>query len=60
MYKCSKCGTLVLVIAGKVIKPCKCDAPVVAEMSASAKGVSSVNKEKAGDTWQDSATSKTS
>ena len=59
MYKCSKCGVPVLVIAGKVIKPCKCDAPIVAEMSASAKGISSVNKEKVGDAWQDSTTSKT-
>ena len=58
MYKCSNCGVPVIVIAGKVIKPCQCDAPIIADMSASAKGVSSVNKETAGDTWQDSKTSK--
>ena len=42
---CSKCGTKALVRDGKVIKACHCDAPIVAEMKATAKGTASVNQQ---------------
>lgn len=44
MYKCSKCGLGVIVIEGKTIKACKCEAPVIAEMNTKLKGVANVNK----------------
>jgi len=40
VYKCSKCGLAVIVTNTKVIKACNCDAPIVAEASATAKGTS--------------------
>lgn len=41
MYRCSKCNLAVIVLPnGEKIKPCKCDAPIIAEMVASAHGKS--------------------
>jgi hypothetical protein len=37
-YKCSNCQLGVIVLDDEIIKACKCDAPIVAEMSATAKG----------------------
>ena len=38
-YKCSKCGIAVIVIPNEEpIKPCKCDAPITAEASATTQG----------------------
>lgn len=37
-YKCKKCGLGVIVTKEKVIKACKCEAPVVADMTAVASG----------------------
>lgn len=35
MYKCSKCNLAVIVLPNtEPIKACKCDAPIIAEMSA--------------------------
>ena len=42
-YKCSKCEMLVIVLNGNVIKACKCEAPIVVEIEAVAKGKSKVN-----------------
>lgn len=42
MYHCSKCKLAVIVREGEIIKACKCDAPVVAEMSAEATGYGGV------------------
>lgn len=44
MYVCSKCGLVVIIIEGKTIKACKCDAPIIAEMITKLKGVANVNK----------------
>lgn len=38
-YQCSKCSLAVLVQDGHVIKACKCDAPIAANMTATVKGV---------------------
>ena len=38
MYRCSRCNLAVIVAAGEVIKACNCDAPVIAEASASVVG----------------------
>ena len=38
-YKCKKCNLSVIVINDKIIKACKCDAPIVANIEASAKGI---------------------
>jgi hypothetical protein len=35
MYKCSKCGLAVIVTTGiEPIKACKCEAPIIADMTA--------------------------
>jgi hypothetical protein len=41
-YKCSKCNMPVVVINDKVIKVCKCEAPIIAEISATATGKGNV------------------
>lgn len=38
-HRCSGCNRAVAVVDGEIIKACRCDAPVVGEMSATAKGV---------------------
>jgi hypothetical protein len=38
-YTCSKCGLAVIVFNGEVIKACHCEAPIIANMKATAKGV---------------------
>lgn len=38
LYTCSACKLGVLVIDGKVIKGCTCEAPVAGNMSATVKG----------------------
>lgn len=38
---CSNCKIKVLVVDGKVLKPCSCNAPIIAEMSAKAEGKAS-------------------
>jgi len=40
MYVCSKCGLGVIIMEGKTIKACKCEAPIIAEMATKLKGVS--------------------
>lgn len=46
MYSCKKCGLGVIVVSGKIIKACKCVAPVVADMSAKAEGKGGVKQAK--------------
>lgn len=46
MYKCKGCGLVVVVIDGNIIKPCKCNDGVVAELNAGLKGLSYVNRDK--------------
>ena len=42
-YKCGKCGIAVIVTPDKeVIKPCKCEASVIAELSATTQGIGGV------------------
>lgn len=41
-YHCAKCNLAVLVHGENVIRGCKCDAPVVANMQAKAHGSSSM------------------
>jgi len=41
-YSCSGCGLSVIIYQGETIKACKCDAPIVANMSASAHGVGGI------------------
>lgn len=42
-YFCKQCGLAVIVTkGGKIIRACKCDAPVIAGMSATATGESKV------------------
>jgi len=43
-YKCSKCELAVIVTGEEMIKACTCDAPVTAEMSATAKGTGGVDQ----------------
>lgn len=38
LYTCSACKLAVLVLDGKVIKGCTCEAPVAANMSATVRG----------------------
>ena len=38
MYKCKKCGLGVVVTKEATIKACKCKAPIVCDMSATATG----------------------
>jgi hypothetical protein len=42
MY-CSKCKIQVVIINGVVITPCKCNAPVIADIGVKLKGVANVN-----------------
>lgn len=42
MYKCANCGIAVIVIEGKIIKVCNCNSGVIAELSATATGKSTV------------------
>lgn len=43
MYRCSECGLSVAITPeGEKIKACKCEAPIIAEMSATATGKSSL------------------
>ena len=49
-YVCSKCGLSVVVITDEnlkteMVKACMCDAPVVADMSATAYSVSSMGEQ---------------
>jgi hypothetical protein len=41
-YHCSKCGLAVIIIGEKILKPCQCEASIVAEMSGEAKGVGGI------------------
>lgn len=41
-YKCSKCNLSVIVIDNNVIVACKCNAAIVAEISAISNGISSI------------------
>lgn len=41
-YQCAKCGLGVFVHGENVIKACKCDAAILANMQATARGSSSV------------------
>jgi hypothetical protein len=41
-YHCEECGLAVIVTGGVAIKACNCVAPIIAEMSATAEGKSSV------------------
>lgn len=43
-YICSKCKITVLVIENEIITPCKCQAPIVAEISAVAIGSGKLKK----------------
>lgn len=43
-YICSECKIVVLVIEGEAITPCKCDAPIIAEISAIAYGAGVVKE----------------
>ncbi len=45
--KCSKCGLGVIVLNGKTITACKCNAPVVADIAAVATGSGNLNQGKA-------------
>lgn len=42
MYTCSKCKLKVIVIGKEVIKVCTCNAPIVAEATATTKGAGGV------------------
>jgi hypothetical protein len=43
-YKCSECELAVIVLEGEEpIKACTCEAPIIAEISATAIGVSNLN-----------------
>lgn len=42
-YQCSKCSLAVLVHGENVIKACKCDAPILANMEATMKGTGGVS-----------------
>jgi hypothetical protein len=44
-YHCSKCGLAVIVIEEKTLKPCQCDATIVAEMEGEAKGTGKLETE---------------
>jgi len=44
MLKCSNCGLSVIIIDGQIIKVCHCDSPIIAEMSATANGYSSMER----------------
>lgn len=37
-HRCSECGRPVAVVDDKLIKACNCDAPVVGQMAATARG----------------------
>ena len=39
-YRCAECGRAVAVVEGETIRACRCDAAVIGEMSAVARGVS--------------------
>lgn len=44
MYKCSECGLAVIVLPNeKPIKACKCEAPIIVEMEATATGKGGVS-----------------
>lgn len=58
MYHCSKCKLEVIVLHGhEPIKACKCDAPIIGEMSGTVYGVAKMIKD---EQCQDSAGSKMS
>jgi DNA-directed RNA polymerase subunit RPC12/RpoP len=46
MYKCSSCGRSVILIDGKVIRACSCNAAIVANISATAYSVSNFGKKR--------------
>lgn len=48
MYECSQCKLAVIVIDGKIIKACTCEAPVTMSMSATAQGKGGVKTRHAG------------
>jgi hypothetical protein len=41
-YRCAACNLAVIVEDNTIIKACSCDAPIIAEMQATAKGTGSV------------------
>ena len=42
MYICSVCKSPVIVVEEKIIKICECKGPVIADMSATAKGTGNI------------------
>ena len=44
MYQCAECKTPVVVIEKKIIKACVCDAPVIVQLEAEAKGNGGVSQ----------------
>lgn len=42
-YNCSKCGKAVAVTEAGIKRPCDCDAPVIANLQAVARGAAVVN-----------------
>lgn len=45
MYKCSKCGMAVIVVPNHApIKACKCEAAILADLTAVTKGVGGIKK----------------
>ena len=45
MYSCKKCGLAVIIENSQVFKPCKCGAPIVADMKVSLKGTGGVSND---------------
>ena len=45
IYKCTSCGALAFFVGKNLAKTCDCDMGFTADISATAKGLSSVNKE---------------
>jgi hypothetical protein len=45
-YTCKKCGTTVPFVNGVLTRPCGCDAPIIANLHAVARGISAVAQPK--------------
>jgi len=43
LHRCSACGVAVIVLDGRVIRACHCNATVVGSMSATVRGVGALN-----------------
>jgi hypothetical protein len=46
MYSCQKCELKVIVLDGQVIKACKCEAPIAAELKVDLKGIGGLDDNK--------------